>query len=165
MLTIIAAISQNNVLGKNNKLIWHLPADLKRFKKLTLGHTIIMGRKTFESIGKPLPGRINIIVTKNKKTKQKNCIIAHSIKEAIKKAFEKDANPFIIGGAEIYKQSLEFAEKIELTKILKNFEGDAFFPELDKEKWQLQKKEYHKADSENPYDYAFLSFLKILAKG
>ena len=111
-ITIIAAVSENNVLGKNNKLIWHIPNDLKRFKKLTLGHSVIMGRKTFESIAKPLPQRKNIILTRNKNYKAKGALIAHNVKEALNFC-ENDNQPFIIGGGEIYKLFMGISNKIE----------------------------------------------------
>ena len=137
-ITIIAAISENNGLGKNNKLIWHIPDDLKRFKKLTLGHSVIMGRKTFESIAKPLPQRKNIILTRNKNYKAKGALIAHNVKEALNFC-QNDNQPFIIGGAEIYKLFMNISNKIELTRIHKSYDGDAFFPEILEEKWKLVK--------------------------
>lgn len=130
MITIIAAIAKNNALGKDNQLIWYLPADLKRFKKITLGHHIIMGRKTFESLGKPLPNRTTIIITRNKNYTQHGCIVVNSLNEAIEAAKE-DENPYILGGAEIYKQALNIADKLDLTFVHQNFEADVFFPEID----------------------------------
>ena len=125
-ITIIAAISENRVLGKDNKLIWHLPEDLKRFKHFTFGHSIIMGRKTFESLPKVLPGRHNIVVTKNKEFSAVGVTVCHSLIEAIN-ASGDDLQPFVIGGGQIYQEAIELADKIELTKIYKSFDGDVFF--------------------------------------
>lgn len=157
MITIIAAIGKNNALGKNNQLIWHLPADLKRFKKITTGNSIIMGRKTFESLGKPLPNRVNIIITRNPKYTTKNGIVVHSLKEAIKIA-PKEKQIFIIGGAQIYKQALPIADKLDLTFVHKDFDADAFFPEINLSVWEEEKRENFKANEKNKYDYSFVSF-------
>lgn len=160
MITIIAAIAKNNALGKDNKLIWHLPADLKRFKKVTNGHHIIMGRKTFESLGKPLPNRTTIIITRNKKYKATECIIVNSLAEAIKKA-RNDDNPYILGGAEIYKQAIDIANELDLTLVHHEFEADAFFPEIDKSVWQEFSREDFKADEKNKYDFSFVKYQRI----
>ena len=160
MITIIAAIANNHVLGKNNQLIWHLPADLKRFKLTTTGHTVIMGRKTFESLGnKPLPNRTNIIISANKNFKAKNCVLAHSLQEAIFYA-KADANPFILGGAHIYQQALAFADVLDLTFVHHNFDGDVFFPEIDKAIWKETSRQDFKADDKNKFDYSFVKFEK-----
>ena len=159
MITIIAAIAENNALGKDNQLIWHLPADLKRFKKVTLGHHIIMGRKTFESLGKPLPNRTTIIITRNKNYAQEGCIIVHSLQEAIKAA-KTDENPYILGGAEIYKQALEIADQLDLTFVHHPFEADAFFPEIDLNIWKESTREDCKADEKNKYNYSFVTYLR-----
>jgi len=159
MITIIAAIANNNALGKDNQLIWHLPADLKRFKKVTLGHHIIMGRKTFESLGKPLPNRTTIIITRNKEYKQEGCIVVNSLVEAIKAA-KDDENPYILGGAEIYKQALSIADKLDLTFVHHSFDADAFFPEIDFNNWIETSREDFKSDEKNKYDYSFVTYLK-----
>lgn len=159
MITIIAAVAENGALGKDNQLIWHLPADLKRFKKVTLGHHIIMGRKTFESLGKPLPNRTTIIITRNKNYTQKNCIIVNSLNDAIEAAKE-DPNPYILGGAEIYKQAMKIANKLDLTLVHHNFEADAFFPEIDLNIWQETSREDFKSDETNKYDYSFITYLR-----
>ncbi|OGP09580.1 MAG: hypothetical protein A2048_00115 [Deltaproteobacteria bacterium GWA2_45_12] len=127
MLSIIVAMSQNGVIGKNNQLPWHLSEDLKRFKTLTMGQAIIMGRKTFESIGKPLPGRTNIVITRNKKYTAQGVILVSSLKEALEKV-PTNTEAFVIGGAEIYKEALPHAQTIYLTRIEKEVEGDTFFP-------------------------------------
>ena len=160
MITIIAAIAEDNALGKDNQLIWHLPADLKRFKQVTSKHHVIMGRKTFESLGKPLPNRTNIIITRNPNYTIEGCVVVNSLKQAIEAAKE-DENPFILGGAEIYKQAIEFADKLDLTFIHHKFDADAFFPEIDTTIWKETSREFHKADEKNKYDYSFVSYKRI----
>ena len=159
MLTIIAAVANNNALGKNNDLIWHLPADLKRFKKITLGHHIIMGRKTFESLGKPLPNRTTIIITRNTDYKVEGCIVVHDLTAAIEAAGE-DENPFILGGAEIYKQAMPIADVLDLTLVHESFDADAFFPEINMSVWKEVNREDHVADEKNKYDYSFVQYKK-----
>ncbi|OGD62865.1 hypothetical protein A2160_05770 [Candidatus Beckwithbacteria bacterium RBG_13_42_9] len=130
IISLIAAISENRALGKNNKLLWRLPEDLQRFKKLTSGHPVIMGRKTFESIGRPLPNRINIIVSRNKDLKINGCLVVSSVKEAIQLGKEKDGQEiFVIGGGQIYAEALPFADKLYLTIVKGNFAADTFFPD------------------------------------
>ena len=159
MITIIAAIANNNALGLNNKLIWHLPEDLKRFKRVTTGHHVIMGRKTFESLGKPLPNRTTIIITRNKNYKANNCIIVNSLDEALEKA-KQDKNPYILGGAEIYKLAMPIANKLDLTIVHHEFEADAFFPEIDTSIWKEKSRVNFKADEMNKYDYSFVTYEK-----
>jgi len=154
-ISIIVAISENNVIGKDNKLIWHLPADLINFKNLTMNHHIIMGRKTFESIGKALPGRTSVIITKDKNYKVDGCKIANSVEEAIEVS-KNDSEVFIIGGAEIYRQSMHVADRIYLTKINHDFDGDVFFPEIKTTQWKVLSKKNFKADEKNKFDYSFL---------
>ncbi|WP_245201457.1 dihydrofolate reductase [Saonia flava] len=159
MVTMIAAAGENNALGKNNDLLWHLPDDFKRFKTLTTGHYIIMGRKTFESFPKPLPNRTHLIITRDKdySTEHKNCIVVHSLAEAIKLA-EKDKTPFIIGGGEIYKLGMDFSDKIELTRVHQSFEADTFFPKIDNNIWKLISEEYHPKDERHKYDFTYLTY-------
>lgn len=159
MVTIIAAIANNNALGINNKLIWHLPEDLKRFKRVTNGHHVIMGRKTFESLGKPLPNRTTIIITRNKNYKANNCIVVNSLDEALKNA-KQDKNPFILGGAEIYKLAMPIVDKLDLTIVHHEFEADAFFPEIDTSIWKEKSREKFKADEMNKFDYSFVTYEK-----
>jgi len=159
MLTIIAAVAKNNALGKNNDLIWHLPADLKRFKEITLGHHIIMGRKTFESLGKPLPNRTTIIITRNPDYIAPGCIVVNELTEAIKAAAE-DENPYILGGAEIYKQAMSYADILDLTLVHESFDADAFFPIIDMSKWTEMSRRDFKADEKNKYDYSFVQYKK-----
>jgi dihydrofolate reductase len=160
MITIIAAIAKNNALGKDNDLIWHLPADLKRFKKRTSGHHILMGRNTFESIGKPLPNRTSVIITRNDHYFKEGCLIANSIEEAIEITGQKDA--FIIGGAQIYKQALEnnLVDALDITMVHQEFEADVFFPEIDTTIWMEVSREDFEADDKNNYNYSFVSYKK-----
>ncbi len=159
MITIIAAVAENNALGKDNKLVWHLPDDFKRFKELTTGHYIIMGRKTFESFPKPLPNRTHIIITRQKKYSPEGCIVVNSIENAILKC-PKDEEVFIIGGGEIYKQSLLLSNKIQLTRVHGVVEADTYFPEIDPNNWQLVFEELHKNDDKHNFDFTFQTFLK-----
>ncbi|SEC21943.1 Dihydrofolate reductase [Tenacibaculum sp. MAR_2009_124] len=161
MITVIAAIGENNELGKGNDLIWHLPADLKRFKRLTSGHHIIMGRNTYESIGKPLPNRTTIIVTRDKNYQQEGCLTAGSIEEAVELA-KSDDEIFIIGGAQIYKQVLafEFIDKLDITHVHSSFEADVYFPEINSNQWKEVRREDFKADDKNKYDYSFVSYVR-----
>jgi dihydrofolate reductase len=158
-LTIISAVANNQVIGMNNQLIWHLPADLKRFKELTMGKTLIMGRKTFESIGKPLPGRKTIIVTRNSDYYAEGCEIASNLKDALCKVKE-ESEVFVAGGGEIYRQviNLHFTRKLYITRVYANFEGDSFFPDISTEKWELVDREDQPIDEKNPYPFAFLTY-------
>ena len=160
--SIIVAVSENHVIGKDNKLIWHLPADLKFFKSLTMGHTMIMGRKTFDSIGKALPGRTSLIITRNKNYKApEGCIVCHSMKDALKLSEKmRETETFIIGGSEIFNEAAEFADKIYYTEIKEKFEGDTFF-KLDKNKWKEVKREDHSKDEKNKYNFAFVEYERI----
>ena len=155
-ISIIAAIGNNGVIGKDNKLPWDLPADMKHFQRLTMGKPIIMGQKTFESIGRPLPGRKNIILTRDNNFQPPNCIIAHSIKEALEAA-DSAEEVMICGGASVYEQFLPFANKMYLTLIHHDFDGDAFFPKFDYNNWQEKERIENQPDEENPYKYTFLN--------
>ena len=159
VITMIAAAGANNELGFNNELVWHLPDDFKRFKQLTTGHHIIMGRKTFESFPKPLPNRTHIIITRNKGYKKEGAVIAHSMKEAISMTGD-DKQPFIIGGGEIYKIGLEFAQKIELTRVHSAFNADAFFPEIPGNKWKIASEEHHDKDDRHEFSFSYQTFLR-----
>lgn len=161
MISIIAALAKNNALGKDNDLIWHLPADLKRFKEITSGHHIIMGRNTFESIGKPLPNRTSIIITRNEQYDKEGCLVANSIEEAIELA-KDDSNIFIIGGAQIYAQVLEkdLVEQLDITLVHEDFEADVFFPNIHEDVWEEISREDHYADNKNNYNYSFIRYKK-----
>lgn len=155
MLSIIVAISENNVIGKDNDLIWHLPRDLKHFKETTIGHYVIQGRKTYESYGKPLPNRTNVIITRDKDYTAEGCIVVHSLEEAIKKA-ENDTEPFIIGGGKIYEQALPLVDRIYITKIHHSFDGDTYFPEINMDEWKLTDKRDFEPDEKNKYPFSIL---------
>jgi len=157
MLTIIAAAAENNALGKDNDLVWHLPDDFKRFKKLTTGHHIIMGRKTFESFPKPLPNRTHVVITRQQDYENENCIVVHNLKDALAFARE-DEQAFIIGGGEIYKLSLPSVDKIELTRVHGEFEADAYFPNLDLNDWKLVNEEFHEKDEKHKYAFTYLTY-------
>ena len=158
-VTLIAAASENNVLGKDNQLIWHLSDDLKRFKQLTLGHAVIMGRKTFESLPKALPNRTNIVLTRRSYYKAENAQVVQTAEAALALTKE-DPTPFIIGGGEIYNLFLPWAHKIELTRIHKVFEGDAFFPEIDPQQWKLIASQKHPAIAERDFSFSYLTYQK-----
>ncbi|EMY80933.1 dihydrofolate reductase FolA [Psychroflexus gondwanensis ACAM 44] len=159
MITIVAAAAENNALGKDNDLIWRLPDDFKRFKALTSYHHIIMGRKTFESFPKPLPNRKHVVITRQENYKNETIEVVHSLEEAIQFSSTED-QIFIIGGGEIYKQALPFANKIELTRVHGEFEADAFFPEIDEEKWDLVNSEFHDKDEKHKYSFSYLTYTK-----
>ncbi|WP_111309432.1 dihydrofolate reductase [Confluentibacter sediminis] len=159
-LTLIVAAAENNAIGKDNKLIWHLSDDLKRFKKLTNGHYIIMGRKTFESFAKPLPNRTHVVITRQANYKApQGVIIVNTLKDAITIA-KNDTQPFIIGGGEIYKQAMDMANKIEITRLHETFEADTFFPEIDTSVWKETNNIFHKKDENNEYDFSFITYVR-----
>ena len=163
MITIIAAIGINNELGKGNDLIWHLPADLKRFKKRTTGHAIIMGRNTFESIGKPLPNRRSIIITRNTSYQKEGCEVVHSLEDAIELiASQEDA--FIIGGAQIYKEAMEknVVDQLDITKVDQDFDADVFFPAIDSMVWEEVSRENFSPDEKNLFTYSFINYKKTV---
>jgi len=163
MITLLAAIGKNNELGKNNDLVWKLPADQKHFRERTTGHTIIMGRKTFESLGRILPNRRHIVITRDKKYKKEGVEITHSLKEALTLA--KDGNKseiFIIGGAEIFNQAMNLADRLDITHIeAEDKKADTFFPEIIPIVWNEIKHEEHKKDKENPLNYIFSIYERI----
>lgn len=154
MLSIIVAIAQNNVIGNDNKLIWHLPADLKYFRTVTTGHPIIMGRKTFESIGRPLPGRRNIVISRNSEFSAVGVEVCKSPQDALL-LIPEGQNAFIIGGAEIYKQSISLCKRLYLTRVHHSFDGDTFFPEINATEWQLSSSVFNAKDEKNAYDCTF----------
>lgn len=160
MIIMIAAVAQNNALGKNNDLLWHLPNDFKRFKAITTGHHIIMGRKTFESFPKPLPNRTHVIITRQKDYKATGCIVVSSLEEALS-VCPSNEDVFIIGGGEIYNLALPMADKLDLTKVHHTFEADAYFPEIDPKQWKLIISEHHSKDEKHEYDYSFESYERI----
>jgi dihydrofolate reductase len=137
MISIIVAIAENYAIGKNNDLLWHIPGDMKRFKRITTGHTVIMGKKTYESLPRrPLPNRVNIVISDNPEDHFDQCMTVFSIKEALDKTDPSDEN-FIIGGASVYRQFLPFTDRLYITWVHKSFEGDVFFPDIDFSEWKL----------------------------
>lgn len=155
-LSLVVAASENNVIGKDNQLLWHLPNDLKFFKNTTWGMPVIMGRKTFESVGKPLPGRTNIVITRQENWSADKVIVVKSMQEAIEQSSSMDAREaYIIGGGEIYKQSMDIADRIYITRVHAELEGDTWFPEIDQNKFELISSLPFSADDAHQYAYTF----------
>lgn len=160
MLTIIAAAAENNALGKDNQLLWHLPEDFKRFKALTSGHYIIMGRKTFESFPKPLPNRTHIIITRQLDyPAPEGCIVVPSLEKAIGLC-PKNEEAFVIGGGEIYQQALEVVDKIDVTRVHTTLDADTFFPTIDPTTWEMVFEEFHPKDEKHAFDFTFLTYVR-----
>lgn len=155
-LSIIVAMATNRTIGINNSLPWRIPDDLKHFKALTMGHHMIMGRKTFDSIGKPLPGRTTVVVTRNRDLKIDGCIVVHSLQEAID-ACAVDDQPFIVGGAELYAQALPLTQMLYVTEIQTDVAGDAHFPEFDRSEWVEETRERHSQQAPQPLEYHFVT--------
>tara|TARA_R110002126_G_scaffold269108_1_gene412812 strand:+ start:80 stop:553 length:474 start_codon:yes stop_codon:yes gene_type:complete len=156
---MIAAVAENNALGKNNELVWHLPNDFKRFKSLTSGHHIIMGRKTFESFPKPLPNRTHIVITRQENYAPEGCIVVNSMEKAIE-ICPKEENTYIIGGGEIYDLGIPFSDKIELTLVHHTFEADAFFPIINKEQWQIINSEFQQKDEKHLFNFTYQTYIR-----
>lgn len=157
VITMIAAAAENNALGKDNDLVWHLPDDFRRFKELTTGHHIIMGRKTFESFPKPLPNRTHVVITRKKDYKKEGAVVVNSLEEALELA-KDDGQPYIIGGGEIYSLALPEADKIELTRVHGTFQADAFFPKIDENNWKLVSSTFHPKDERHEYAFTYLTY-------
>lgn len=157
LVSILVAMASNRTIGVNNTLPWRCPEDLKHFKALTMGHHIVMGRKTFDSIGKPLLGRITVVVTRNREFTFKDCIITHSLQEAIV-ACAGDEEIFVVGGAEVYAQALPLADKLYITEIQQDMAGDAHFPEFDKKQWLETSRERCHQETPQPLEYHFVTF-------
>lgn len=156
MLSIIVAASENNVIGKDGTLPWHLPKDLKYFKKITSGHAIVMGRTTYESIGRPLPNRRNIILTRDITFSAKGCDVIHSIDDIPNTSEEI----FIIGGANVYQQTLDMCDRLYFTRVHTHIEGDAYFPEINETIWKLESSEKEPANENNEFDLSFITYIK-----
>jgi dihydrofolate reductase len=152
-------MDRGRVIGRGNELPWHLPADLKFFKQTTLGHPILMGRKTYESIGKPLPGRQNIVLTRSADFSAEGCEVVHTPEEAVAR-FAREDELFVIGGAEIFRLFMPYVDKMYITRIDYDFEGDTYFPEIEKSEWKLVSSEAGTRDEKNPYDYRFEIYLR-----
>jgi dihydrofolate reductase len=162
ILSLVAAIGKNNELGKNGALLWHMPADMKHFKEITSGHTVVMGRKTYESIGKPLPNRRNIVVTRDTNYTAEGVEIVHSVKTAIEKV-KNENEVFIIGGTEIYKQFMPQANRLYITHVdASDAKANAFFPEIIPMVWNETSHEEHPADEKNPHAYVFSIYEKFI---
>jgi dihydrofolate reductase len=161
LISIIVAVSENGVIGKDNQLLWRLPDDLKRFKQLTLNHPMIMGRKTFESIGKPLPGRTSIVITSQKEFSADGVVVAHSLEEALEKARSTEAlEAFIIGGGEIYKQALPLTDRLYVTEVKTIIDGDTFFEMPEPAAWKESERIVHEADDRHIYKFEFVNYIK-----
>jgi len=162
IISCIVAVAKNNVIGKDNDIPWYLPADLKYFKKITSGHHIIMGRKCYQSIGRPLPNRTNVIITRDPFFISTNCLVAHSIEEALSLAYENgEKECFIIGGGTIYEQTKDLWDKLYITTVDIEPDGDIYFTELDESKWKTVSKEHHTKDEKNTFDYTFKLLQRI----
>lgn len=161
MTTIVVAMGEKNEIGFENQLLWHLPKDLKHFKDLTSGHPIIMGRKTYESIGKPLPNRTNIVVSRQKDWFEEGILIVGSIKEAVKFAKKIDEEVFIIGGGNIYAQTMDVVDRLEVTLVKADLEADTYFPKIDPKVWRKVDEACHEKDEKNQYDFCFQTYEKI----
>jgi dihydrofolate reductase len=159
-ICLIAALAANRAIGKNNTLPWHLPADLKRFKALTLGHPVLMGRKTYESIGKPLPRRRNLVITRNRDYRAPGCEVVHSLDTALAACSGADVI-FIIGGAELYRQALPRAQRLEFTEIHAEFDGDTYFPQFASDEWRETARECHGTEAGAPLRYDFVRYERI----
>jgi len=156
-LAIIVAMSRNRTIGINNTLPWRCPEDLKRFKALTMGHHLIMGRKTFDSIGKPLPGRTTVVVTRDRSLKIDGCTVVHSLHEAIASC-ARDTHIFVVGGADIYAQAMGLADTLYITEIQQTVEGDAHFPEFNPDEWQEVSREIHHQETPEILEYHFVTY-------
>jgi dihydrofolate reductase len=156
-ISLIVAMAQNRVIGRDNRMPWHLPEDLRYFKRITLNKPVVMGRNTFESIGKPLPQRTNIVITRNPGYRIDGAVVVNSLEAALQTCRELEAEEaMVIGGAQIYAQALPMADRLYLTEVAAVIDGDASFPDFDRTRWQEVGRESYKATDNNPYDYAFL---------
>lgn len=164
MITLIVAMGKNREIGKENQLLWHLPKDLKRFKELTSGYPIIMGRKTYESIGKPLPNRTNIVISRKNDWFEEGILIVGSIKEAVKFAKKIDEEVFVIGGGNIYEQTIDLADKLEVTLVDAVLDADTFFPKINEKVWQKTNEERHQKDEKNEFDFCFQTYERVSEK-
>jgi dihydrofolate reductase len=167
VISLIAAVARNRVIGAGNRLPWRLPADLRRFRALTMGHPVVMGRKTYESIGRPLPGRTNIVLTRQAGYQAPGCVVVSDLDEALRAAGDATAGGetggevFIIGGADLYRQTLARAGRLYLTEVAADVpDGDAFFPEIDPALWQEVERIPHQPDARHPYAYAFVTYVR-----
>jgi dihydrofolate reductase len=156
-VSIIAALARNRAIGRGNAMPWRLPEDLRRFRRLTMGHAVIMGRKTFESIGSPLTGRNNIVITRSPDWHRSGCVVVHSIEAALA-AVAQSQEAFVTGGAQIYALAMPRAQRLYMTEIERDFDGDAFFPEFDRSHWREVSRERHASEGPEGFDYAFVEY-------
>lgn len=156
-VSIIVAFDENRLIGRDNQLPWHLPADLKHFKEITMGHHMIMGRRTFESIGKALPGRTSVVITRQLDLQFEGCIMASSLEDAIQKC-PANEDVFVIGGADVFNQAMRLCDKLHTTLIHHQFEGDTHFPELDPKVWQVTSRVDYQPDEKNPWSYSYIDY-------
>ena len=161
-ISIVVAMAANDIIGRDNQLPWHLPADLKHFKQTTMGKPMLMGRKTWESIGQPLPGRTSIVITRDRSYTAEGCKVVHSIDAAMAAAAGQE-EVMIIGGADLYRQLLPRTDTIYLTRVHEAFEGDTHFPEISQREWHEVERSDHEADEKNPYDYSFIRLERVHA--
>lgn len=164
MISFLVAMDRNRVIGRNNQLPWHLPEDLKYFKRVTMGHPIAMGRKTHESIGRILPGRENIIITRNPDYKCKGCTVFNSVQDFVQYCRKTEDEIFVIGGSEIFKETFDYADRLYITLINEEFAGDTYFPHFDKCKWDLVSTQKGVKNEDNPFDYNFNIYERIIEK-
>lgn len=160
MISIIAAVAQNNVIGGGNNLLWHIREDLMRFKRITSGHPVVMGRKTFESLGKALPGRRNVVITRNGSFAAENCETAGSLEEALD-LFPDSEEVFVIGGGEVYSQAMECAGRMYITVVYRDYEGDTYFPAIDENQWEETGREYHERGESFPYPFEYIDYRRV----
>jgi len=160
MISMIVAMAENRAIGKNNELLWHLPKDFQHFKSVTMGKPIVMGRKTFESIGKALPGRKNIVITRDNHFTAEGVVVVHSIAAALEASEEFD-DVMVIGGASFYEQMLPMTETLYLTVVHQDFEADVFFPEIKAEEWNVVERVKHEADEKHAYPYSFITYRRV----
>lgn len=160
-MTIVVAMGSDRAIGKDNQLLWHLPKDLKHFKNLTSGHPVVMGRKTYESIGKPLPNRTNIVVSTKNDWFEEGILIVGSLKEALKFAKKIDENFYVIGGGTIYEQTIDLADRLEVTEVKATLDADTYFPAISPSVWKKVAEECHEKDEKNDYDFCFQTFERV----
>lgn len=163
--SLVVAIAENNIIGGNNKLLWHLPADMRYFRLLTTNNIVIMGRKTFDSIGKPLPNRTNIVISRNERQYDEGILKVDSLEKALEKAEilrKTDQQIFVIGGAQIYQMALANAQNLYVTEVKASFDGDTFFPKIDKDIWHEASREKHLKDEKNNFNYEFVVYNRVI---
>lgn len=164
-ICLVAALSRRNAIGLDNRLLWHLPRDLRHFKSITLGRPVVMGRSTFDSIGRPLPRRRNIVLTRQRDLRIPGCEMAHDLEEALARAGDSGDEVMVIGGARVYAQAMPLATRLVLTHVESDIDGDAYFPAIDAAVWQAVSEELHDADAENPHACRFVTYVRVSPRG